>query len=94
MPPWIEFEKFLNDECNVYVRSQIRQNLAIGIAPNEQQNRVSVGTNQGTSGMQACPPVRTTSQEKRNAPVDMQCKQWQGGDVTAHEASYPVWIVC
>lgn len=78
VPPWIEFEKFLNDECNVYVRSQIRQNLAIGIAPNEQQNRVSVGTNQGTSGMQACPPVRTTAQEKRNAPVDMQCKLCDG----------------
>lgn len=39
VPPWTEFEKFLNDECNVYVRSQIRQNLAIGIAPKSCQFR-------------------------------------------------------
>lgn len=84
VPSWAEFLKFLNDECDVYIKQGIRQQIA---GP----SRVSVGNQPGTSGTgaqraiaaasastpsqteQANRPIPPSQQERRMAPIDMQC---------------------
>lgn len=84
IPSWAEFLKFLNDECDVYMKQGIRQQIA---GP----SRSSVGCQPGTSGTgashaiaaasvptppqteQVSRPVLPSQHERRTAPIDMQC---------------------
>lgn len=79
IPPWTEFSKFLDEECEVHRKQAVRQSYCDnnGIAPST-TSRVSTGTNAGTSGAQnnLPPPVqlpKPSVMEKMKAPIDLQC---------------------
>lgn len=86
VPSWQDFASFLDAECKVFIRQNLRRKMPIDV-PQSTQERVSVGAIAGTSGFQnaqsmqneslmdqaALRPPKPSALEKRSVPIDMQC---------------------